>query len=180
MNSFTGPVVPGAGVYNSPYIEAYIEAVGGTACSDALALYPTNVARRYRPEAGARNVASLGCGTNDYIHGKTEAATYADILAYVVAAKATGFTVIVNTVPSAAQFGPAAGNTWRNNLNALITGGAAGNGYLVADEAADANIGCQTCYLNTTYFTDQVHMTTAGYAIKGGITAAVLSSLGFN
>lgn len=181
LGYFIGPIVtPGGDAFFTPYIQAYNRAVGGTDASDALAAYPITMAPLYRPEAGLQNVISLGVGTNDYIHGKTEAAVYADILAFVVDAQTTGYTVIVNTVPSAIQFGPAPGNTWRNNLNALITGGAAGNGYLVADEAANADIGAQFSYTNLTYFqADGVHMTTAGYNVKGGITAAILTSLGF-
>jgi hypothetical protein len=165
-------------VYNTATIQVLKRAVGGTNCAAALSAYASLVAPFWRAEA--TSVASLGCGTNDYTNGRTTVATYADILSFVAAAKATGFTVIVNTLPSAQRFADSTGNTWRVDLNGRIAGGAVANGYLVADEASDPNIGCQTCYLDATYFTDGTHMTTAGWAIKGNYTYLLLQSLGFH
>jgi hypothetical protein len=164
--------------YNTATIDVLKSAVGGTTCAQALAAYASTVAPFYDGRRKA-NVASLGCGTNDYTGGRTTTATYADIVSFVAAAKATGYTVVVNTLPSAQRFDTVPGDAWRTDLNSKITGGAVTNGYLVADEASDPDIGCKTCYLNATYFTDGTHMTTAGWNIKGGYTYTILVSLGF-
>jgi lysophospholipase L1-like esterase len=166
--------------YNSPLsIQTYKAAVGGTGSAD-LASRIAAITAWYRPEAGARNVVSIGVGTNDYTQGRSEADTYTNVVAHVAALKAVGFTVIVSTVPSAARFDTTQGDTWRTNYNALVTGGAVTYGYSVADEAANGTIGCRACYADATYFSDGTHFTSAGDAIKGSITAAILMSMGFN
>lgn len=98
------------------------------------------------------------------------------MLSYVTAAKATGYSVIVMTIMSNAVLpdGP------RATLNGLITGGAAGNGYIVADVGANATMGCNGCNSNMTYFQpDGTHPTVAGHIIVAGIVKTALQSLGF-
>lgn len=162
-------------LYNTETIDAAKFAEGGTDCSDAVAKYPTFVAPFYNSNRQA-NVASIGCGHNDYIHGKTAAASYADILSFVSAAKTTGFTVVVGTVASSFFVS----DVWRADLNTLIRDGAAANDYIVRDSGSDASLGCSGCYSNLTYFdADQTHLNLTGQVVKAGYMYDILFALGF-
>lgn len=166
--------------YFSTFVTTYKAAAGATDCVDTLGQFTTYVlptkSTNYK-----HNVVSIGCGHNDFLHGTSAASSYSSILATVVAAKAAGFTVIVGTVMDAIDLNSGAGATYRSALNASITGGAVANGYSVADVSADANLGCNNCYLDGTYFLpDGVHLTTTGWAKKATYTAPILTALGFN
>ncbi len=125
-----------------------------------------------------RNVLSINCGNNDYAQGTTDPTViYSRILSYVSAAQGTGFSVVVVTVLSTS----AIPNSTRVTLNGLITGGAVANGYTVADAGADAIMGCDGCYANTTYFqAGGVHPTVVGHAIVATYVESALSALGFH
>lgn len=165
--------------YNTSTIQSRKFSAGGTDCDFAISQLETYGPSYYRPET-LLNVASLTTGSNDYVHGSTVAACFANILDFVATAQAMGYLVIVNTVPSAQRFDTTAGNTWRDDLNTEIRNGAATYNYLVADVASDPDIGCRTCYLNPTYFVDDIHFTAAGNLILGSYTYALLSALGFS
>ncbi len=149
-------------------------AVSGQTCAQIAARYSTSVAPFYASNR-ARNVASIMCGAND--GGGTAAASYASILSWVSAAKASGYQVIVLTMLSRVG-----GDTFKNALNPLITGGAVANGYTVADAGSDPNLGCDGCYTNSTYFqADGIHPTVVGEALVAtGYYEPALASLGFN
>lgn len=88
---------------------------------------------------------------------------YADLSAYCLDRQATGWKVVVASVPA---FNQAYGaETRRLAYNALIAGGWAGFADGFVDLGSDATIGVTSAELNATYFIDQVHLTAAGYAI---------------
>lgn len=175
---------------NMDYISA---AVGGTTCqlwnsggmsSGILVGYSTNAAPFYYSRR-MRNVLVLGCGTNDWVAGRSAAQVYSDLLSIVASAQATGFSVAVGTVSSAQRFTMANGGyAWRSTLNSSIVSGAAGHGYSVFDYGDDATIGCDTCWTNSTYFnhadSDVVHLTNAGQVIQASYLQPVLAALGVN
>lgn len=150
-------------------------AVGGQTCLQRTTAYPTDVRPRFNP-ASKFKVASLLCGINDRVGGADEATVYARILAWVALAIADGFTPVVWTVEDNGIMS----DGYRATLNGLITAGAAGNGYTVADIAANATMGCNGCDANTTYFIDGTHPTVAGNAIFGTVLKTTLESLGWN
>lgn len=156
------------------------EGVGGTRCSDTLANIATAYGNYGPPRGVTTNAATIDCGRNDYVGGRTPAQTYADILSIVAYLKARGLSVIVNNMGSASTY-DVSDPTWKPALNALIAGGAVANGYTVSDIGADANLGCLGCYSNLTYFLpDGVHLTQTGYNLKGTIVGVRLTALGFN
>lgn len=158
-----------------------VGAYGGTGCGDAVTNYPT-LGRPFYNSRRMRNAFTLNCGVNDYTHGDTTASVYANLLAVVALAKADGFTVAVSTLAAAQRFTDPTGYAWRADLNSKITGGAVANGYVVWDVGADASVGCDTCWQNATYFSqepDVVHFTTAGTAVQAGYLTTALQALGF-
>lgn len=160
------------------YIDA---AYGGTGCLDADANYAARGAPFYNVNRPI-NVFALGCGVNDWTAGHSEASTYAALLSVVAKAKATGYLVTVATVTDSQhinQDSGGAGETWRAALNTDIRNGAVANGYTVWDVGGDANLGCNGCYANATYFTDGIHFTAAGQVIQTGYLKTALQSLGF-
>ncbi len=151
-------------------------AQSGTTCTQMAGSYAAHVGSKYNG-AKVGNAASILCGANDYLFGGTAAAAYTQILAWVASAQATGFSpVLVATMISHSGAG---GDTFKNTLNASITGGAVANGYTVVDFGADPTMGCDGCFSNTTYFqSGGIHPTAAGDAILSGILQAVLKTAG--
>lgn len=154
-------------------------AIGGTTCAVKAGEYSSYYAPLYSSRR-VRNVAALGCGVNDFVSlgQPTPATTYQKMLDWVVLAQATGYSVILYTVQSNINVDPF-DPTWRPTLNALITGGAAGHGYTVVDWGANANLGCNGCGANATYFVDGVHFTDAGNVIAASLLKTALQGLGF-
>lgn len=161
--------------------DVFIGSLGGTDCSDQITRYPTYGAPFFTARR-SYNVMAFLCGTNDFVHGKSAATAYADLLSTVALAQATGYTVTVSTIISAERFDTASGRTWRSDINAAILGGAGTHGYTVWDVASDPDLGCDACWQNPTYFnhaeTDVVHLTDAGQSIQAGYLKAALLLLG--
>jgi lysophospholipase L1-like esterase len=67
-------------------------------------------------------------------------------------------------------------NTFRDTVNASIH---ADNSYYdaLADFAANATMGCDSCAASSTYFSDGEHPTAAGHAILGPIARAAIQSV---
>lgn len=166
--------------------DVLVSAVGGSHCYDHVSntgtcygllscSYSLTDEGFYRASR-ARNVASLGCGVNDGIAGRTITEVYNDMLSYASQAQATGFSVILFTVQSHVLV-----DAWRIPLNVMIRGGAAAHNYVVADIGSDAQIGCTGCYSNPTYFqSDGVHFTEAGTAIQASYLKTALAAWGVN
>lgn len=162
-------------------------AVGGTTCADwdagaSVSGFPVGYASIIAPyffSARTRNIAVLGCGTNDWLSGASTTTVYNHILSIVAKAKATGFSVVVGTISSSDRFTMANGGwAWRADLNSKITGGAVANGYTVFDYGNDAMLGGNTSWMDATYFTDGTHFTAAGQTIQAMYLKTALDALG--
>lgn len=198
INSFTKPfsydreAVPGTTCANAL---AAVTAVGTPTTPTALgfgpagSLYTTgnDVAQFYNSHRRV-SIVSLGCGTNDYGGGRTAAATIADIQAWVAAIQANAplSQIWVQTVPDRGSMSAAGGYTWKDTVNTAIR---AISGITVVDVAANANLGCNGCATNTTYFhPDQVHFSGTngvppdannnGITIQSGLAVTVMTGQG--
>lgn len=121
---------------------------------------------RITPHYGAWNghTVVVWGGTNDLNGSATAAATYAVLAAHVNALLATGFRVIVLTMVKRGTSAPL--ETKRTDYNALINGTA---GWEIIDVGARAEFSDAT---NLTYYqADQIHLTTAGYAVVAGLVS---------
>jgi hypothetical protein len=173
------------------------EAVPGTTCANALTAVtsPTGtdghtVARFYNKYRRV-SVVSLGCGANDFNSGRTAAATIADIQAWVAAVQSNAplSKIWVQTVADHVNMNAngGAGYTWKNTVNAAIR---AISGISIVDVGADANLGCDGCSANLTYFnSDGVHLSGTngvppdsnnnGIVAQSNLAITVMSSMGF-
>lgn len=148
--------------------------IGGTDCLDTVSNYDLYGYQGYR-SGRLLNLYALGCGHNSYIHGRSAADTYSDMLAVLAKAQATGYTRALWTILPSVEVN----NTWRAAVNTLIRDGAVANGYTVIDVAADTTIGEDNDWMNLTYYDpDGVHLTTAGRAIQASYLNAVLQAAG--
>lgn len=162
-------VNPGAGGYTSYDEQLRViypnefyrnQATAGDTCANMTSnLYEIDVAYN----ASARtNKFFLLCGTNDINTGASAATTMGHIATLVNRARADGYShVIVMTVPERS------GNydAERYALNALIISNASTHNYVVVDLASEPEFDANGDELNTTYYYDQVHLTTAGHTI---------------
>lgn len=133
-----------------PGIAINNRALDGSTIVNRLALYPANIAPFYR--GNPHDTVSIWCGTNDLAGtGATPAQVYANLTAYVQAAHATGFKVIIATMISRAGF-----DALKNQLNALILANTAGADYVV--DFTQTPLGIDGGYANPLYFTgDEIH-----------------------
>jgi lysophospholipase L1-like esterase len=126
-----------------------------------------------------RNVVTIFGGTNNFFFGQTLEETYNSLLAYCAARRKAGLKVIVVTMMS--RTGTGAGgatlDSFKNSYNTLIRANWSQFADGMADVAANANLGADGAYANTTYFYDGIHPTTAGYAIIGPIIATAVNRL---
>lgn len=132
------------------------------------------------PIPGSRKfIYTVLIGKNDGPPGVVTAAQYAaDIATHIAEMRTAGYTHVVlgTLLPSS----DAAYNTWRNALNAIITGvgWAATNGVdAIADYAANATIGTDAAGSNATYYPDGIHPSAACYAIMEPIYRAAVNAL---
>lgn len=168
-------------------------AVGGQSFQTSLlANAPTNVDKEYT-NSSVRNVVSIFAGTNDIIQGRSAAQIYADYQTYGTARKAAGFTVIAFTSMSAENRSEAVRTTLNNSLKTDFSVSTAYSGiYLpgpgvtwadvLVDVGSDAHLGCNLCWQAgdaATYYTDNVHLTVAGYTIVKNYVYNALRALSF-
>lgn len=116
--------------------------------------------------------------TNDLKLGATREDAQARMVTYCQARQLAGFKVVVGTILPRTQVGlPETFEADRIAINAYIRESYATFADAVADVAGDSRIGDAGDSNDTTYYTDGVHMTTAGYNIVAGIVAAAIESL---
>lgn len=124
-------------------------------------------------ECYSESVCVLWAGTNDIAGGASAATVTANLLAYVAAQKAAGYThVLVLTVIDRTSF-DAAKDAIRATVNSDIASNAATSGYTVVDVAAFLNDATNTTYYNA----DGTHLKTAGYAYVAGEVATAIQAL---
>ncbi len=134
----------------------------------------SNFATRYTG-AVQQNCMIYDYGINDIIQGISEATIEANVLAGLAAIRAAGMKALVTTLAacvdqsSLTQAKLIAHNAWRRALTSADCDG-------VIDIGADASIGVGQ-HGNATYFTDGLHHTNAGYAVKASLYQTALDAL---
>lgn len=147
-------------------------AVGGSGISN-LQSRLSNLAQYYKEDAGL-DLLTVLVGTNDLAGGSSAAQIFADLKAYCQAVKAAKpWKIMLFTVPSRTD---STIETKRAALNSLIVADNSFYDYIVRVDQ-NANIGCNGCYSNTTFFSDGVHMTVAGQAELGTLYANALAAI---
>lgn len=125
--------------------------------------------------SAAINVASVWMGTNDLsLKARDGAATYAIIRAYCLALKAAGFRVLAwTTMPRNNASDPPWFETERAAMNALLVANWATFADTLVDIAGDKRFGVANANLDTTFFSDGVHINDTGslYAAQKAMTA---------
>lgn len=122
------------------------------------------------------NIVVIWCGRNDAANGAATGATiWTRLSNYCLGRKQAGFKVILcNEIDANTGSDVAWHATERAALDALINA----NWSSVADGVVDlySHVELQDAN-NTTYFTDKVHLTTAGYNIVAAAVAPVISAV---
>ena len=152
-------------------------AVSGQTVATMTTNAPTNVDTLIDAAQFPRNVVVMLGGINDIAGSADAATTYARIVAYHQARRAAGWKTVACTIPhaTAASVGGAAFNPVADAVNALIRANWGTFADALADLAADSRLQDAT---DTTYYNaDELHGTTAGYAVVGAIVGAALATL---
>lgn len=116
-------------------------------------------------------------GTNDIcVTGRTGVQTYADAQTYLSARRAAGWPpdhILVPTIlPRETCTGPA---TEAQNFNNSLIAGAGPTTYIVVRFDQDANMGCNGCQNNTTYYqSGAIHPTTVGQQILANLVCLAM------
>lgn len=150
---------------------AYLNfAVSGSTLTD-LNNRATMVDAAYTPSKTC--VLSVLIGANDLFASGDTNAFVAGLKTYCNARKSAGWKVVVCTIISDCS---ANVNTRRAPVNGAIR---ADNSFYdaLADFGGDAIMGADATCSNTTYFSDGVHPTAAGYTILAPLSSASISSL---
>lgn len=164
-------------------------ASSGQTTADMIADGVSQVDVQYS-EGARRTILIAWSGTNDLYLSASAATTYSRIVAYATARKAKGWRVVILSILPRSGFStPGAFEANRQSVNAMLLAdfpsatahtniytGAAYADYLV-DVGADSTIGLAGQESNTTYYTDLVHLTNAGYAIVAAYVKNAISLL---
>lgn len=133
-------------------------------------IYPTDALPDISNRS-TRNVLVIWEVRNQMGLGSTAREAVDSLWLYVARAKRSGWEVHACTVIDTNPIGFS--DEIRLAANALIRAEAGANGCSVIDLAADARLATRT---NTTYFhSDEVHLTTAGYAVVAALVFAALA-----
>ena len=118
--------------------------------------------------SGQTNVLVIWGGTNDLFGGTAPATVYADLSSYISARCSAGWNkiAVLTCLPRTGD-----NETNRATYNSLITANTAGAD-VVVDVASNSDLSNDT---NGTYFyTDDTHLTAAGYAIVAGMVSSAI------
>ena len=145
-----------------------------------LSIYPACVAPLYNPYS-RNNLVEIFAGTNDLTVQSpvdlTGAIIYSSTIAYVAAAHATGFKVIVGTMlPRPTWAVGSQQDNARLAFNILVRSNTAGAD-AIADYAADPTMGVQANCSNPVFYAAGPHPTSLGYGYLAQIEAAAVNSL---
>lgn len=129
-------------------------------------------------------ILSIWAGINDMVHVPNSPTLTTTVLgrlqSYVTAAKTAGWPLVVvyTLTPCGDALVDAQYETERLSYNTQLRAGYAGWGADgLVDPGGDATIGDVANVGNTTWFTDGLHLTTAGQNIVGDLATAVLEGL---
>lgn len=126
------------------------------------------------------NILVLWTGWNDMQSdaGDSSATFLANLAIYTAARRAAGWKVVVISVPIANFAGQGANYlTKRLEANAVLAATPAAYCDAYADLSADPIIGDGANTADVTYWTDQLHMTAAGYALVGPHIQTAIESI---
>lgn len=169
----------------TPYLHNRSFAVSGNTCPNRTAAIPTGAGPFLSPPylpAGVEVGLFIYCGTNDIGLSNatiTAAQVHTNMVNYVTAARAAGYTkiAIATLMPfSEGTAGCAGNNPVRDAANTLLRADKAGADILV-DWAADPTMGTDAACGNATYYADGTHPTAAGHAIMATYLETALPSL---
>jgi len=129
----------------------------------------------YRAPQANFNVDVIFLGTNDICVAGTSAANTHTLLSnYATRQRSNGWKVVVVTMISRLSCA-----TGKNILNPLIRANWRSYADAIADVAAAPFLGCDGCYLNSTYFqSDGIHPTQAGQALLAPVIQAAINTIG--
>lgn len=168
---------------NSGKWQRYSGSTNGYTTSDALSVFAARVTARRRWSA-ARDVLHLWIGTNDVTQTNDSAATiYGRITTLIDNAQALGYRVVVNTciLRSAARKrldGTTQANPTILALNALILANTAGaEAVYDAYNALNVVAGAEGDTAPNTYYSDDTHLTDAGYSLLAAGQQAAIDSV---
>lgn len=131
----------------------------------------------YYDSTRANNILHVLIGANDLAATISSPSTFvADLKAYCLARKATGWKVALGTVLPQNEVANAGFNTRRNTANSAIIADPSFYDVLVRYDQ-DTTMGLDASASNTTYYGDGVHPTAAGHQILGNIAAAAINSI---
>jgi hypothetical protein len=135
----------------------------------------TNLNPLFASESGL-NVAVVWGGYNDKVVDASSAEdTFSYLSAFCRRLRGLGWRVVVLTMTSATGTGV---DTFKNTLNGYIRTRWNGFADMIADVAANANIGADGAYSSSTYFqADGVHLKDAGLTIVAGIVQSALTRI---
>lgn len=161
----------------------YNGATNGYTTADVLSVFAARVTVRRRWVA-ARDVMHLWIGTNDITTTTDSAATiYGRITTIIAQAKALGYRVVVNTIINRSDSrmsgdGVTPANTIAASLRPLILANAAGAD-AVYDAYNELNViaGAEANTAPNFYYSDDTHLTDAGYQLLSLGQAATINSV---
>ncbi len=147
--------------------------VAGRTVQTMSRLAYSNLNPLFAHESGL-NVAMVWGGTNDIaVAGASPQDTYSYLSSFCHRLQSQGQRVIVATMISRNGH-----DTAKNTLNGYIRAGWTTFADALADVAANASIGADGAYSNTTYFAgDGVHLNATGQAIVAGIMQAAITTI---
>lgn len=128
---------------------------------------------------GKRNVAVLWEITNQIAFGTGSGAAYTNYVNWCNGRRANGYYVVATTVLPRGDAGIDVDfETKRFQVNTNIVATWTQFADALADVAANTNIGCATCYTNTTYYLyDLVHLNNTGADVAAGIFGPAIDSI---
>lgn len=125
--------------------------------------------------SGQTNLCVVWGGANDLIANQTAATLQSRLQTYVAARRSTGWKVVVSTVtPVGGGYYTAGRETERTSFNTWLRANWGSFADALIDPAAESNL---SDYNNTTYFSDGLHLTKAGYSIVAGLAVNALAGL---
>jgi len=132
----------------------------------------------YRPD-GLKNILVLWTGWNDMqgVGGVSALTFLTNLATYTSLARAIGWKVVFVSCPPADYAGQADYSTKRLTVNAAVATDSIIYCDAYADTSADAIIGDDANTSDTTYWTDKIHMTNAGYALVAPYIYTAVASL---
>jgi lysophospholipase L1-like esterase len=176
VNCLAGNCASASPITDGPW-SSITHAFTGYTLAD-MATYDSAVAGDFNANR-IKQVLVLWGGTNDMYFGATGAAAYSRLLDRINAYKAAGHTqfVVLTCLPRSNSGTPAGYETERQDFNTRMRNGAPTQGWTVADIVANATIGDAGDEMNTTYYSDLVHLTNAGHDVIAPIIQAAINSL---